>query len=108
MWTFYAALPGTRFPAHRRETHADFGLSDLGSGSVGSALEAPSTSVIITASCWPVTVHGSRMGLLAVEGNGVEPSGGLRRDLRPYRAIHSATKVVGASTELASTTRRTP
>lgn len=30
VWTFYAAIPGTRFPAHRRETHADFGPSALG------------------------------------------------------------------------------
>src|SRR6266568_7099262 len=25
VWTFYAAVPGARFPADRRETHADFG-----------------------------------------------------------------------------------
>ena len=30
VWTFYAAIPGTAFPAARRETHADFGLSSLG------------------------------------------------------------------------------
>jgi hypothetical protein len=30
VWTFYAAIPGIRFPADRRETHADFGRSDLG------------------------------------------------------------------------------
>ncbi|MHB1594831.1 MAG: hypothetical protein ACYCO9_10020 [Streptosporangiaceae bacterium] len=30
IWTFYAAIPGTRFPAHRCETHADFGPSALG------------------------------------------------------------------------------
>jgi len=30
VWTFYAAIPGMRFPADRRETHADFGPSSLG------------------------------------------------------------------------------
>ncbi len=30
VWTFYACIPGTRFPADRRETHADFGPSELG------------------------------------------------------------------------------
>jgi hypothetical protein len=30
IWTFYAAVPGTRFPAAKRETHADFGPSSLG------------------------------------------------------------------------------
>jgi hypothetical protein len=30
VWTFYAAIPGTAFPAARRETHADFGPSSLG------------------------------------------------------------------------------
>ncbi|GGL12909.1 hypothetical protein GCM10012284_54460 [Mangrovihabitans endophyticus] len=30
LWTFYAAVPGRRFPADKRETHADFGESDLG------------------------------------------------------------------------------
>jgi len=30
VWTFYAARPGSRFPADKRETHADFGLSSLG------------------------------------------------------------------------------
>jgi len=30
VWTFYAAIPGGRFPAYRRETHADFGPSKLG------------------------------------------------------------------------------
>ncbi len=30
IWTFYAAIPGTRFPAAKRETHADFGPSSLG------------------------------------------------------------------------------
>ena len=30
VWTFYAAIPGTRFPADRRETHADFGPSVFG------------------------------------------------------------------------------
>jgi hypothetical protein len=30
VWTFYAAVPGARFPADRRETHADFGASELG------------------------------------------------------------------------------
>lgn len=30
VWTFYAHLPGTRFPADKRETHADFGPSQLG------------------------------------------------------------------------------
>jgi hypothetical protein len=30
VWTFYAAIPGTAFPAARREIHADFGPSSLG------------------------------------------------------------------------------
>jgi hypothetical protein len=30
VWTFYASIAGRRFPADRRETHADFGPSDLG------------------------------------------------------------------------------
>jgi hypothetical protein len=30
VWTFYAGLPATRFPADKRETHADFGPSTLG------------------------------------------------------------------------------
>lgn len=30
VWTFYAQLPGQRFPADRRETHADFGPSVFG------------------------------------------------------------------------------
>jgi hypothetical protein len=30
VWTFYAAIPGTAFPASRRETHADFSPSTLG------------------------------------------------------------------------------
>lgn len=30
IWTFYAAIPGTRFPADRPETHADFGPSVFG------------------------------------------------------------------------------
>lgn len=30
VWTFYAGLPATRFPADKRETHADFGASTLG------------------------------------------------------------------------------
>jgi hypothetical protein len=30
VWTFYVAIPGERFPADRRETHADFGPSELG------------------------------------------------------------------------------
>jgi hypothetical protein len=30
VWTFYAGLPTTRFPADKRETHADFGPSVLG------------------------------------------------------------------------------
>jgi hypothetical protein len=30
VWTFYAVIPGTAFPAARRETHADFGPSSLG------------------------------------------------------------------------------
>lgn len=30
VWSFYAALPGQRFPADRRETHADFGVSEFG------------------------------------------------------------------------------
>jgi hypothetical protein len=30
VWTFYARLPGVWFPADKRETHADFGPSELG------------------------------------------------------------------------------
>jgi hypothetical protein len=30
VWTFYAGLPSIRFPADKRETHADFGPSALG------------------------------------------------------------------------------
>jgi hypothetical protein len=30
VWTFYAAIRGEHFPADRRETHADFGPSELG------------------------------------------------------------------------------
>lgn len=30
VWTFYAARPGEPFPAAKRETHADFGPSELG------------------------------------------------------------------------------
>lgn len=30
VWTFYAAIPGARFPAIQRETHADFGASEFG------------------------------------------------------------------------------
>jgi len=30
VWTFYAGLPAARFPADKRETHADFGPSALG------------------------------------------------------------------------------
>jgi hypothetical protein len=30
VWTFYAAIDGQPFPAARRETHADFGVSALG------------------------------------------------------------------------------
>jgi hypothetical protein len=30
VWSFFAAIPGARFPADRRETHADFGPSELG------------------------------------------------------------------------------
>jgi hypothetical protein len=30
VWTFYAGLPATRFPADKRETHSDFGPSALG------------------------------------------------------------------------------
>jgi hypothetical protein len=30
VWTFYARIPGMRFPADKRETHADFGPSSLG------------------------------------------------------------------------------
>jgi len=30
VWSFFAAIPGTRFPADRRETHADFGPSEFG------------------------------------------------------------------------------
>ena len=30
VWTFYAAIRGEPFPAERRETHADFGPSELG------------------------------------------------------------------------------
>jgi hypothetical protein len=30
VWTFYAGLPTSRFPADKRETHADFGTSELG------------------------------------------------------------------------------
>lgn len=30
VWTFYAAIPGARFPAVQRETHADFGPSVFG------------------------------------------------------------------------------
>lgn len=30
VWTFYAARPGAQFPAAKRETHADFGPSNLG------------------------------------------------------------------------------
>lgn len=30
VWTFYAAMPGTAFPAVKRETRADFGPSTLG------------------------------------------------------------------------------
>jgi hypothetical protein len=30
VWTFYAGLPATRFPADKRETHADFGPSARG------------------------------------------------------------------------------
>lgn len=30
VWTFYAAIPGSRFPGDQRETHADFGPSALG------------------------------------------------------------------------------
>jgi hypothetical protein len=29
VWTLYAAVPGARFPADRRETHADFGPSEF-------------------------------------------------------------------------------
>lgn len=44
IWTFYADIPATRFPADKRETHADFGPSALGRqpydlGSAGSARE---------------------------------------------------------------------
>jgi hypothetical protein len=30
VWTFYSAVPGHRFPGDKRETHADFGPSELG------------------------------------------------------------------------------
>jgi hypothetical protein len=30
VWTFYAAIPGKRFPADKRMRHADFGPSSLG------------------------------------------------------------------------------
>lgn len=30
VWTFYSAVPSRRFPANRRETHADFGPSVFG------------------------------------------------------------------------------
>lgn len=30
VWSFFAAVPGTRFPAARRMTHADFGPSRFG------------------------------------------------------------------------------
>jgi hypothetical protein len=30
VWTFFAAIPGRRFPADRRNTHADFGPSRFG------------------------------------------------------------------------------
>jgi hypothetical protein len=30
VWTFYAEIPGSAFPAAQRETHADFGHSSLG------------------------------------------------------------------------------
>lgn len=30
VWSFFAAIPDARFPADRRETHADFGPSQLG------------------------------------------------------------------------------
>lgn len=31
VWTFFAAVPGERFPADRRNTHVDFGPSRFGS-----------------------------------------------------------------------------
>jgi len=45
VWTFYAALPGQRFPADKRETHSDFGPSEFGrqlyeSGPARSPIEA--------------------------------------------------------------------
>lgn len=30
VWSFFAAIPGVRFPADRRKTHADLGPSELG------------------------------------------------------------------------------
>jgi hypothetical protein len=30
VWSFYAAIPGTKFPAHKRKRVEDFGASDLG------------------------------------------------------------------------------
>src|SRR5688572_15541564 len=30
VWTFFSTIPGQRFPADRRETHADFGPSAFG------------------------------------------------------------------------------
>jgi hypothetical protein len=30
VWSFFAAIPGRRFPVDRAETHADFGRSPLG------------------------------------------------------------------------------
>jgi len=44
VWTFYARIPATRFPADKRETHADFGPSAFGRqlydlGAAGSARE---------------------------------------------------------------------
>lgn len=50
VWTFYSALPGQRFPAVRRETHADFGASEFGrqlqpSGQARSQREASQRAV---------------------------------------------------------------
>lgn len=44
VWTFYTAIPGTAFPAARRETHADFARHPWAASPTTSPPRAPPAS----------------------------------------------------------------
>lgn len=96
VWTFYAAIPGRRFPADQRETHADLGHSELGRQAYDLSAALP-PSVLARWRRWS-TFEGRRVDLLmralpaapgATEDEAVEA---LRAWLRQGAASRAAKK----------------